>query len=267
MLTLTRARKSASAAGTPLPTVFDSWARNGVHIRQSQLHLIAAAPGVGKSLVSLSIALKAGVPAYYFSADSDEFTTYVRAAAMAKGWRTQDIENAIRQGHTLDVDALLDDKAKKVRFNFNPSPDLDDLDQELQAFAAAYGEYPSLVVVDNLRNLYDPDGGDHNDLCEFLKVRARETKAAFIALHHVTGEYDDGIRPVPLSGLIGKISKIPELIITLDRNPAFEQNGVQFMQSRPVKNRGGRADPSGQWSIPLAAEMDRMRLSDIPYNG
>lgn len=237
----------------------------GVHFRRSQLALMAAGPGVGKSLVSVTLALRSKVPTLYLSADSDEHTMYTRLGAMLTGWKTQDVEEAVRDrtpGYQTVEAAIA--SAANIRWNFNPDPDTYELEQDLLAFAGVYGEMPSLIVVDNLKDLYGggPDGDwQMADRCEYLKVAARQTGAAVVALHHVTGQYDDGNTPVPMSGLIDKISKKPELIITLNRNPqmvTFE--GYQTMNACIVKNRGGRADASGGWAIPIRAEMDTMRL-------
>lgn len=261
MLTLTRARQASGNTGEPIPTVFNNLANGTVHFRQGQLTLIAAAPGVGKSLVSLTLAMRAKVPTYYFSADSDESVMYVRAAAMLTGWSTADIEHQIRVGNIDTIDARLNGH-DHIRFNFDASPSMDDIDEEMQAFAAAYGEWPKLVVVDNVRNVFDPDGekGSVDGVIDFLHERARETRACIIGLHHVTGQYDDGTTAVPLSGLMGKVSKVPATIITLNRNPQMDYNGAQAMNLCPVKNRGGKADPSGGWQVPLTAYMDKMTL-------
>lgn len=267
MLTLVRAQQASGSAGEPLPTVFNTLASNTVHIRQSQLTLIAAAPGVGKSLVSLTLALQAGVPTLYMSADSDEFVMFTRAAAMLTGWTTQEVESAMNDDSTVEgrrtIIAAMN-AAQHIRWNFDPDPTYADLERELEAFAGVYGEFPKLVVVDNLANLYNPDGegGGVKETCQYLKVVARMTGAAVVALHHVTGGYDDGNIAVPLSGLIEKISKIPEVVLTLDRDPSRQlTDGRQFMNVRPVKNRGGKADPSGGWALSLNAYMDRMKLT------
>lgn len=263
MLTLTRAKRSSQGAGDPLPTVFNVLAANTVHIRQGQLTLIAAAPGVGKSLVSLTLAQAANVPTFYASADSDEFTMYVRSAAMVTGWTVDECEAAIRgqADGKLTIEAKLD-ALQNVRWSFEPSLDFNDLEEHLEAFAGTFGEWPKLIVIDNLKDLQHPEGESSlAETCKYLKVIARVTGAAVIALHHVTGEYDDGNKPVPLSGLMEKISKIPEVILTLYRNPSVVTfDGRQHMHVCPVKNRGGRADPSGGWSLPISAVMERMKL-------
>jgi hypothetical protein len=260
-VTLTRAMRASAGAGEPLPTVFKTLSDNTIYFRKAQQTLIAAAPGVGKSLVSLTVAMRCKVPTYYFSADSDESVMYIRAAAMLTGWSTQDIEHQIRIGNVETIDAKLNGH-DHIRFNFDPNPSMDDVDEELQAFAAMYGEYPKLIVMDNVRNVFDPDGekGTVDGVIDFLNERAKETRACVIGLHHVTGAYDDGITPVPLSGLMGKVSKVPATIITLNRNPQLDYNGAQAMNLSPVKNRGGKADPSGQWQLPLTAYMDTMTL-------
>ncbi|MDG4825982.1 AAA family ATPase [Asanoa sp. WMMD1127] len=259
MLTLTRAKLSRGSAGEPLPTVFKSLAGEGVHIRRGQLTLIAAAPGVGKSVKALTVALRSGAPGYYASADTDAFTMYLRAGAMFTGWSTHDIENAVMAENTAQVDALLEAKSN-VRMDFAGRIELDYLEQDLYAYAATYGEWPHFIVIDNISNL-ESEGEGYQALeasCDYLHELGRKTGAAIIALHHVTGEFDDGIKPVPLSGLRGKISKVPELILTLYRNAESTRLFVC-----PVKNRTGRNDSSAQWQVPLAYDPSRMRLADI----
>lgn len=245
--------------------MFNVLANNGVHFRRSQLTLIAAGPGVGKSLISVTLAVRSKVPTLYYSADSDEHTMYTRIGAMLSGWETQAVEDAVRNRtdgyRTIEAHIA---RADNVRWSFNPDPDTHDLEMDLQAFAGTYGEFPALIVVDNLKDLYgSTEDGEFSmgERCKYLKVVARNTGAAVVALHHVTGEYDDGNKPVPMSGLIEKISKIPECIITAHRNPsAVTFDGRQEMCLCPVKNRGGRAEPSGSWVLKLGAQMDRMTL-------
>lgn len=263
MLTLSRAKRASQGAGDPLPTVFNVLAANTVHIRQGQLTLIAAAPGVGKSLLSLTLAQRANVPTFYASADSDEFTMYVRTAAMVTGWTVDECEAAIRgkADGARTIEAKLE-ALSNVRWSFEPTLDYNDLEENLEAFAGVYGRWPALIVVDNLKDLQHPEGDSSlAETCKYLKVVARLTGAAVIALHHVTGEYDDGNKPVPLSGLMDKVSKIPEVILTAFRNPSVVTfDGRQHLHICPVKNRGGKADPSGGWALPISAEMDRMKL-------
>lgn len=261
MLTLARALSSKGDAGEPLPAVFHCLAREGVHVRRGQLTLIAAAPGVGKSLLSLTLAVKSGVPALYFSADTDQATMSNRATAMVTGWRVEDIELAAAQGLTETLNAQLE-KVENIRLDFAASPTLTDLEECLRAFEMVYGEFPSLVVIDNVTNVDNESGeGGFTGLestFDFLHEMARETGAAFVLLHHVTGDYDDGTKPVPLSGLRGKVSKVPELILTLHRVSGDSDSGNRLLGISPVKNRTGKSDPSGCWYMTVEVDLERM---------
>ncbi|MEU8086369.1 DnaB-like helicase C-terminal domain-containing protein [Micromonospora sp. NPDC049101] len=259
LLTLTRAKLSRGSAGEPLPTVFKSLSAEGIHFRRGQLTLIAAAPGVGKSVAALTVALKSACPGYYASADTDAFTMYLRAGAMVTGWKTHEIETAVEHDNTAHMDTLLE-KRSDVRMDFAGRIELDSLEADLKAYAMTYGEWPHFIVVDNISNM-ESEGEGYQALeasCDYLHELGRETGAAIIALHHVTGEYDDGTKPVPLSGLRGKISKVPEMILTLHRN---EDSSRLFVT--PVKNRTGKNAANANWNIPLEYDPSRMRLADL----
>lgn len=264
LLTLTRAKLATGSAGDPLPTVFNTLATEGVHFRRGQFTLVAAAPGVGKSAFALTLALKAAAPGFYFSADTDPLTTYLRSGAMLTGWKTGDIENAVEHHNTATVDAYLE-RLNHIRFDFAGCITVDAIEDQLQAFVMAYGEWPHAIFVDNLSNLDMPESPEGylalEAACDYLHQLGRQTSAAITALHHVTGAYDDGVTPVPMSGLRGKVSKVPETILTLYRTGSGDSGQLHVC---PVKNRTGKADPSGAWSVPLAYEPSRMHISDTP---
>jgi KaiC/GvpD/RAD55 family RecA-like ATPase len=253
--------RNKGTAGEPLPTVFHCLAREGVHIRRGQLTLIAAAPGVGKSLISLTLAVRAGVPALYFSADTDQDTMTNRAAAMVTQWRVSDIEQAKQQGLTERINAQLE-KLMFVRMDFDANPSLTYLEGNLKAFEMVYGEFPALIVIDNVSNVDNESGEGGTQSLEysfdFLHQMARDTGAAVVLLHHVTGDYDDGTKPVPLSGLRGKVSKVPECILTLHRTGGDSESGLRRLGISPVKNRTGKSDPSGNWFLTVDIDLERM---------
>lgn len=264
MLSLSRARRTQGTAGEPLPAVFRALASQGVHFRQGWLCVIAAAPGVGKSLLSLTLAIRSGVPTLYFSADTDQATMTIRAAAMVSGWRTEDVEQAIDAGMTEALDVQLH-KWSHIQFNFLASPTATDLECELKAFRQVYGDWPQLIVMDNITNLDNETGNDGfqnlEATCDFLHELARETGACIVALHHVTGEYDDGQKPPSLSSLRGKISKVPELVLALHRVGGDTLEGGRVMGVSPVKNRAGKSDPSGGWFMQLGVDLERMAIT------
>jgi len=90
---------------------------------------------------------------------------------------------------------------------------------------------------------------------EEFHALAQLTGAHVLVLHHVTGQYDDGDKPVPLGGLVNKLSKLPAQILTL-----YARDGDMF--ACPVKNRQGRADPTAAMQVRLRFDKERMRVTD-----
>lgn len=269
MLTLARAKMVAGGAGDPIPTVFTQLGEEGIHFRRGQFTLISAAPGVGKSLFSLRLALSANVPTFYVSADTDAATTYMRAASMLTGETTYEVERKIEARNTREIDIRMG-MLKHLRFSFESPIFLNDFEEDMHMYGHVYGRWPELVVVDNIRNMEGDDGDAANQdarSCDYLHDFAHKTGASVVGLHHVVGAYDDGTTPVPQSGLINKISKVPEMILTLYRSEDVGTTGHGALFVCPVKNRTGKADPSGNWSIPLRYEPARMSLNDWNPNG
>lgn len=264
MLSLARAKATRGSAGEPLPTVFKALGSQGVHFRQGQFALVAAAPGVGKSLLVLTLAIRCGLPTLYFSADTDQATMMIRAAAMISGWTTDDVEKALDAGYTEHLDVLLSRWAH-IQFDFKSSPSATDMEEELKAFRQVYGDWPQLIVMDNITNFDNESGSDGfqnlEATCDFLHDMARETGACMVGLHHVTGDYDDGQKPPSLSSLRGKVSKVPELVLALHRVGGDSMEGGRVMAVSPVKNRTGRSDPSGGWYMNLNVDLERMAIT------
>jgi len=192
----------------------------------------------------------------YHSADTDESTMWIRAAAMATGFETSDIERDLRTGTVSGYEAEVRAAAGHMEFVYNTSPSGEDVLRQFEAYATKYGIYPEVFVMDNLANLYAGEGDEFAALqgnMDFLHDLARDTKAAVITLHHTTGEWTNGDKPIPRSGIRGKIDKTPELCLTLHRI------GEQLWVS-PVKNRTGKADPRATWNLPLYADLSRMHF-------
>jgi replicative DNA helicase len=264
LLSLARATATRGTAGEPLPNVFKGLAREGVMFRMGQLSLVAAGPGSGKSLLALTLAMRAQVPSLYFSADTDQQTMAVRAGAMLMGWTTDDVENALEQGLTEALEVQMHHQSH-VQFNFQASPSATEMESELKAYRQVFGDFPALIVMDLLANL-DTENGSAGvakleDNCDFLHEIARETGAHVMAVHHVVGEYEDGLMAVPLSGLRGKTGKTPEMVLTLHRVGDDTYEGIRQLGVSVVKHRTGKADPSGRWVIPMQVDLPRMAVT------
>lgn len=256
MLNLLQASRLRKGAGEKLPTVYRSWEQAGIHIRRGQLSLVASGPGVGKSALALAYAVKSREPILYLSMDTDALTTTIRAGQMLTRFPADRVEALLKDEEFsyIRLECL-----GHIDFSFRSGIDFTELSMMVAGYAEKWGAFPHLIVVDNLANIaFDGDEfGELRRIIADLHQLARMTQSAVIACHHVTGYYDSGTEPVPLSGLQGKISKMPELILTLSRGG----DGTTLFVA-PVKNRSGKADPSGLWRIPMTALLDSMTIED-----
>ncbi|MGH7487400.1 MAG: AAA family ATPase, partial [bacterium] len=250
---------SGQSAGESIPTVFQTLKNGGVVFRRGQTTVLAAAPGVGKSLTALRIALEARVPTLYISADTDAWDTKVRTATHLTGHRYATVEKAYdtSNGHLYDeAFANLD----WLRFKFAPSPSLTEIDVEVEAFGMVYGEYPHIIIVDNLRNVYPDDEAGASDytgalrIVEYMHDLGRESNAHVFLLAHLVGKYEDGDAPVPLSGLENKIGKLPEKVLTMYHDSPT-RIGVCV-----VKNRGGKGAADASIRVYLNFDPEYVRI-------
>lgn len=264
MQRITQARAKNKAAGEPILMPFKNMKSGGTFIRKGQLTLIAAAPGGAKSAVTQSI-LQRGDDrgnknsVFYFCADSSPWDLFTRAAAIETGRTIDDIEREAETDGTERLNKVVDSATRHMMTDFRSDPDDLYITGQLEAYAELYGRYPEVIVMDNLKNLELGNGEDEfralEDASVFLHDIAKDTNAAVIALHHVRGDLEDGYSQLPLSGIRGKVSKTPSLILTLWRREM--QNGL-LINASVVKARGGKGDPSGNMYYPLMADLSRM---------
>lgn len=267
MQTLSLALRSSEDVGTALPGVFRSLNDMGAKFRRGQLSLICGGPGTGKSAVAAFIATRMAygeydevpVPTLYFSADTDKRTLGNRIAASVSHMTVDETEELINKGHT-GIMSILEDNTNHIWFNWNNGPNLSDIQDEVEAFAHATGDWPHLIVIDNLKNVWvetSGDGGEHvryDRVLDFLHELAGHTNAHVMVLHHVTGFYEDGDKPIPMSGILGKVSKPFRLIITLYR-PNDGQIGLSI-----VKNSTGKMKPDGTLAVYLDLDLERQQF-------
>lgn len=82
-----------------------------------------------------------------------------------------------------------------------------------------------------------------------------------VGLHHVTGPFNDSATPIPLSGIKGQIGRVPEMILTMHK--IAEGYGSDSLRVSTVKNRAGKADPSGEDYAELEFNGDTMTIKDM----
>lgn len=250
-------------AGDPLPAVWKSLDNAGTRFLKGQLCLICAAPGVGKSALILAYAIKAKVPTLYLSADSDGFTQLSRTVSVLTGMPLQQSEQMVREERLNGATDLVD--ALPIRFRCDSPIMFDTIEDSLEAFAQEFGDYPALVVVDNISNVRAAQSAENpfeglESLMDELHRMARETGATFVGLHHVTGPNNTGSAPVSMAGIREQIGRVPELILTLHR--VKSEFGPDVLNVSTVKNRVGKADPSGNTFVGLAFDGKTMSIKD-----
>lgn len=233
----------------------------GLRFRRSQLHVIAGRPSSGKSLFAQLTAHKIGASTLYVSADGDQATMLDREAAIATSDTLAVVEAAREQGEfQARYAAAL--AGSPIVYYFEPAPSLKNVWHELLAYLEIYGQYPDVVIIDNLMNLAEGEGDEWSALRSVMKelhYLARKVKSSFWVLHHTTESVGSPLAPPPMSAVQGKINQLPEVILTVanDRQSAF---GVAV-----VKNRNGRSDPGADHPVWLVMDGSRMVIREQTY--
>lgn len=258
MLTLSQAAARNAHGAALLPDLWPALANRQIRFRRGQVTMIAGAPNAGKSLIALNYAILANIPTLYISADTDAYTTAIRSAALVSGHTVQSVESAFETDAGTDfyTDAL--SGIKNVRFDFYPSPTLDDIQLTVLAYAEAYGAFPELIIVDNLMNvvsLHENEWTGLRDIAKSMHHMARETDAAVFLLHHTSENEGRPDLPPARKAIQGKVSQLPELILTV----ALLPDSGEFRVA-PVKNRFGPNTPTGADYIILWADPSRMTV-------
>ena len=260
MLDLQRAWGTVLTKATPLPDVWDGLAVKQIKFRRGQVCMVAAAPNAGKSMFALVYAIKAAVPTLFFSADTDTTTVMMRAAAHTSGHNQVNVEqNLSSDSHYYDKHF---DKLKHIKWVFDSSPSLDDIELEIKAYVELYGQAPELIIIDNLMNVAaetDNEWAGLRAIMMELHDMARKTEACVLVLHHVSeqSEYGSPTEPPARRAIHGKVSQLPALILTLGYNPTTAE-----LKIAAVKNRFGPHAADGKDYAILLVNYGSCQIAD-----
>ena len=259
MRTLARAVGSKDIGGEPLPTVFRTFDVNKIVIRRAEVSMIAGTPGAGKSTLALAVALRSKVPTLYISADTNAHTMAMRLLSMISGQPQSTAEQMLIES-VEESRKTINEHSGHIFWSFDSAPTLADLDMEVSAFEELWGCPPTLIVIDNLIDISNDSGEEFaamRSTIKELKYLARDTNAAVLLLHHTKESYP-GNPCQPRSALQGMVAQLPALILTVGTN------APGYIAVAPVKNRYGKADPTGDTSFWLQFNPEVMEVSDIP---
>ncbi len=260
MLDLQRAWGTVLTKATPLPDVWNALAAQQIKFRRGQVCMVAAAPNAGKSMFALIYAVKAKVPTLFFSADTDTTTVMMRAAAHTSGHNQTNVEqNLSSDSHYYDTHF---EKLKHIKWVFDSSPSLDDIELEVKAYVELYGLAPELIIIDNLMNVAaetDNEWAGLRAIMMELHDMARKTEACVLVLHHVSeqSEYGSPTEPSARRAIHGKVSQLPALILTLGYNPEYNE-----LKIAAVKNRFGPHAADGKDYVTLFVNYAACQISD-----
>ena len=235
MLTLQRAWGTVLTKATPLPDVWDALAAKQIKFRRGQVCMVAAPPNAGKSMFALIYAIKAKVPTLFFSADTDTTTVMMRAAAHTSGHNQVTVEQSLSSdSHYYDKHF---DKLKHIKWVFDSSPSLDDIELEIKAYIELFGEAPEMIVIDNLMNVAaesDNEWAGLRAIMMDLHDMARKTEACVVVLHHTSeqSEYGSSTKPPARRAVHGKVSQLPALILTLGYDPNNAELNIAAVKNR-----------------------------------
>lgn len=264
METLVQAAQRDSEKVSALPPFLPVLDKKHVRLERGQLCMVVAPPNGMKSAFSLWYALKAKVPTFYFSADTDRRTTEYRAIASRSQYTFDEVKGMA--GTSAD-DIISEERAQITKdgifFCFDPAPTIKDLDLEIQAYEEVFGEgHLQLVIVDNLLNMMTGDAGDFAGLIDVLSALhslARSKDLAVMVLHHVNvrdGQHAHEY-PHPQNAIRGRVAQYPEMILSLASLPAESQLRIAC-----VKHRHATPSPSGEDYATVFVDAPRMTFYD-----
>lgn len=222
-----------------------------------ELVMIVAAPGNAKTTFALHLAWHVKRPVLYFSPDTPAHVIRSQCAAMVNGHSLPWVQAHINNGSQAFYSDTLEQHFQHVRWDFDPMPNKESLDRQLEAATVLWGDYPHLVIVDCLRNLDvrgEDDYSNQRHATELLAIMAQQTGSCFVVLHHTVGSEFVGNRPLTLASVEGKVVQHESMVLGLHRS--FDGSlGVSVL-----KNRGGLASAAGDVCINLPMNLERMNI-------
>lgn len=253
----TQAVRLSGLLGEPLPDPWPSLKARKARFRRGQLGMVAGAPNAGKTAFAQVLAARIGVPTLYVNADTELRTMTTRMACILTG-HTQDEVDATRKAGQFESTYLPLIAASHISYSDMSGPTMEQIAVDMDAYCEMRGEYPWLVVVDNLMNI---EGSSDNEwqamrqTVSELHYLARESHACVLLLHHTSEASADTTKPPPRKEIQGKVSQLPELILTLGSDG--QRLGVAV-----VKNRNGPADPKAENPLWFGVDIGRMKFTE-----
>lgn len=226
---------------------------SGIEPLRGNIIVVLGAPGQGKSALALNWLLKSNVESLLLSLDTDLSTQAIRTASILAN------VPADRVKARPQVWADYVERKSRLMRTYDLSLSSDKLTNLVQAETEYWGEPPAYTVVDNVQNLLtDLSYEAHRNIFIDLHRVARREHTCVIALHHVKRGATVGS---PLALWDGQFAgeQEAEVVLGLWQREA----GNNALNVSILKNRSGRADPSGNMFTTLWFDRDSMDIRDF----
>jgi AAA domain-containing protein len=264
---LRRIMARGGEAGVPLPDAYLTLATAGAHLRKGLSSMLAGWPGSYKSTLGLNMVCRLaqqGVTGLYISAEDDKLTIAKRCVGIMSGDPLDIVEAGLKRGEYQDVLRRL---SKSWQWVFH-ALDVPRMEDRLAAFVQKFGDFPDLLVVDNLMSMVDGPGDwkGQMTMCRDLAALAQDTGTHPLIMHH-TQEHEQRKsappEPPPRWEIHGKVNQFPKLIFTVATEIDKEtQSGI--LKVAVVKNNGGPDDRTGRTYENFVIDTANCRVTDIP---
>ena len=261
MQTLSRSVTRGALGKEPLPAPFASWEARQIRFRRASVSMLFGQSGSHKTRIMLNALLNMRVPTLGFSTDSDQDTVASRLLAINQRVSTEVTEQWLRT--EPEKCAAILKQYDFLRWEFMPSPSLDDVWLSTYAYHEVEGRWPEQIAIDIASDIGHDTGDEWSSLRDLMrqaKVLARETEAHVLLLHHAS-DSERTKRPCPRKGdMQGKVSALPEVIITC----GLTGNGDLHVAC--VKNRHAKADADANNHFPMHLDAATSFVGDYVPN-
>jgi hypothetical protein len=252
-----RFKRRVGNIGRKLPDTFKVLREEGIHFRRGAVSMIAGTPGSFKSVLALNLIVewaRQDIKTFYFSADGDEFTVVKRLAGILTNDLAEHVEKLMIEGNSEAYEEAFTDRLQGVEFWYEGIDEFEKFVHRVKSFEAVYGEYPDVIVIDNLIDFVStPTAWDEMQIMiKQFDALAKEIKAHIMILHHakLPDANPNARNPRPLdqppsdAEIQGRATQFPRLVLTVAADSLHGNIAC-------VKNTLGPASRDARHKIPF----------------
>lgn len=254
MLSVERSFARASQGAAELariPQLAPLYDRSHMRIHQGDLVMIVGRSGSQKSGLALFLAAMLGKPALYFSGDMTPWEASTRIIAMNYRHTVGEIEKNVDEYGAEYYDNIT--VGDSISFVFESPITWRGASEEIDAYLELWGEYPSVIVIDNLMDVEgcESDYQAQQTAMQWITALSRETRATTIVTHHATDKtVSDTDTPPSRKEIKNGLSEKPQLILGVsfyggEENTSNVLTIPQELRVAVLKQRSGKSFPDG----------------------